>query len=242
MMDISSFGWHHDFEIVPGVRTNGTYDPSALLRALRLPSDLSGVRVADVGASNGFFSFALESRGADVTAFDYRHEDNSGFGLARHLNGSKITHIHANIYEISPASHGMFDIVLGLGLVYHTSDPYHCLHNLASICSRLLLVESYCDPLLPPMTARFLPDPERFPGMSQPNSDRSNFWVFSPETLPAVLRDIGFDPVRVEPRGDRVLVEAVRKSDNPRKELAYDRMPRVPVGADKSNLSSWRIF
>jgi len=49
--------WHHEFEIVPGVRTQGTYDPLPIWSELQLPEDLRGMSLADVGASNGYFSF-----------------------------------------------------------------------------------------------------------------------------------------------------------------------------------------
>src|SRR5260370_23787472 len=79
--------WHHDFEIIPGVRTNGSYNPSAMWDELQRPEDMSGMSLADVGASNGFFSFEARKRGARVVAFDFLHKDNSGFGLSQYLNG-----------------------------------------------------------------------------------------------------------------------------------------------------------
>jgi len=54
--------WHHDFEIIPGVRTQGNYDPSAMWDELNLPADMTGSTLADVGASNGFFSFQARQR------------------------------------------------------------------------------------------------------------------------------------------------------------------------------------
>ncbi len=93
--------WHHDFEIVPGVRTHGSYNPMQMWNELQLPEDLRGTTLADVGASNGYFSFEARRRGARVTAFDFRHKDNSGFGLAQHINGmSDIEHHHVNVLDI----------------------------------------------------------------------------------------------------------------------------------------------
>src|SRR6185369_13216385 len=136
--------WHHDFEIVPGVRTHGSYNPAGLWNQLRLPDDLSGTSLADIGASNGFFSFEARRRGARVEAFDFRHKDNSGFGLAQYINGlGDIEHHHVNVLKITPA-YGQFDVVLALGLLYHTSDPYLALSNCAALARTRLLVESYC--------------------------------------------------------------------------------------------------
>ena len=55
--------WHHDFEIVPRVRTPGRYDRSHPRGLLGMPADMAGMSVADVGASIGHFSFRHESEG-----------------------------------------------------------------------------------------------------------------------------------------------------------------------------------
>jgi tRNA (mo5U34)-methyltransferase len=47
-------------------------DASALkLSALNLPADMTGLTILDVGAWNGYFSFACEQRGAKVLATDH---------------------------------------------------------------------------------------------------------------------------------------------------------------------------
>jgi len=163
--------WHHDFEIIPGMRTNGAYNPSGLWHELQLPLDMSGIDLADIGASNGYFSFEARKCGARVVAFDFRHKDNSGFGLAQYINGmDDIQHHNINVLDMSPEQYGQFDIVLALGLLYHVSDPYLALANCAALSRDRLLIESYCiDTLLPaPLAAepvmRFIPDVDRFPG------------------------------------------------------------------------------
>ena len=60
--------WHHRFEIHPGLVTPGAYDPGFLLDMLQLPARLDGLRVLDVGTSDGYFAQALWRRGAAVTA------------------------------------------------------------------------------------------------------------------------------------------------------------------------------
>jgi tRNA (mo5U34)-methyltransferase len=58
--------WQHEFEIVPGVWTKGAYNPMGIRQELRLPEDMHGLSVADVGASSGFFSCDARKRGARV--------------------------------------------------------------------------------------------------------------------------------------------------------------------------------
>ena len=63
--------WYHQIELAPGIVTPGVNDSPAVLRnleALGLPDDCSGLRVLDIGCRDGFFSFAMEARGANVTS------------------------------------------------------------------------------------------------------------------------------------------------------------------------------
>jgi len=243
--------WHHDFEIVPGVRTQGNYNPGNMWKELELPEDLSGVSLADVGASNGYFSFEAHRRGAKVTAFDFRHKDNSGFGLAQYINGLDIEHHHVNVLDISAQRFGTFDVVLALGLLYHVADPYRALHNCASLSRDRLFVESYCvDKLLPRDLAeqpvmRFIPDCKRFPEHGEVNADRSNFWGFTSKCLQLMLEDVGFGVERMSVRGDRVFIDARRRvhdRSETRLAMAYDSFQEVPRGEDPNDPQAWKIF
>lgn len=71
---VEDISWFHSVDLGDGVVTPGVKSPE-LLRAefdsLGLPSDMTGLRVLDIGAWDGFFSFEAESRGADVVALDH---------------------------------------------------------------------------------------------------------------------------------------------------------------------------
>jgi tRNA (mo5U34)-methyltransferase len=205
--------WHHAFEIIPGVWTEGTYDPHHLWDMLALPSDLRGISLADVGASNGFFSFEARKRGARVVALDFRHKDNSGFGLVQHINGmSDIDHHQINVLEMTAERFGQFDVVLALGLLYHVADPYRALANCAAVCRDKLYVESYCiDSSVEPAirnqpVMRFIPDSTRFPELVGLANDRSNFWGFTSECLRRMVEDVGFTVNRLVLHHDRVFL------------------------------------
>lgn len=244
--------WHHSFEVIPGVRTPGSYVPDDLWKELQLPDDLSGLSVADVGASNGYFSFEARKRGARVVAFDFRHKDNSGFALAQHVNGLvDIEHHHINVLDISQEQFGQFDIVLALGLLYHVADPYRALANCASLSSDRLLIESYCiDPILSVAEAsrtimKFIPDCARFPEHGDVNQDRSNFWGFTSACLQRVVEDVGFAVKGMNVRGDRVFIDAARNilsSAETRQSIAYGVMKRLPRGDNADDPASWTLF
>lgn len=244
--------WHHEFEIVPGVRTQGSYNPAGIWNELELPADMSGMSLADVGASCGFFSFQARKQGARVVAFDVGHKDNSGFGLAQHINGmTDIEHHQVNVLDLNLADHGSFDIVLAMGLLYHTPDPYRALANCAAMSTDRLIVESYCiDALLPPALAsepvmRFIADPLRFPGRGQPNTDRSNFWGFTSTCLHQMIEDLGFTVHRSNVRSDRVFVDARHAGVKPaatRLKMAYGLRPHVRTGEDRDDPAAWTQF
>ena len=68
-----SKGWWHSFELPDGSLIEGVSDLAAQKRRLAqfpIPDDLRGKRVLDVGAWDGWFSFEMERRGAEVTAID----------------------------------------------------------------------------------------------------------------------------------------------------------------------------
>ena len=249
---IEGKAWHHDFEIVGGVRTHGNYSPAGLWHELQLPADMNGMALADVGACNGYFSFEARKRGAHVVAFDVRHKDNSGFGLAQHINGlTDIEYRQINILDVRPDEDGPFDIVLAMGLLYHTPDPYRALANCAGLSRERLVIESYCiDALLPPSLAsepvmRFIPDCQRFPEQGQPNADRSNFWGFTAACLQRMVEDVGFEVRRSRVRDDRVLIDAwrvVADRAGTRSSLAYGVRPRISVGSNPDDPKAWTMF
>ena len=110
--------WFHSIEVAPGIVTPGRV-PLDYLRGLvqrcALPDSLAGLRVLDVGAWDGFFSFEAERRGArEVVALDIPPVDRKGFAIARELLGSRVHYERGSVYDLSPARHGTFDLVLFL--------------------------------------------------------------------------------------------------------------------------------
>jgi len=213
---------------------------------------MNGVSLADVGASNGYFSFQARQRGARVVAFDFRHKDNSGFGLAQYINGmSDIEHHQVNVLDITPEEYGKFDVVLALGLLYHVCDPYRALANCAALSRERLLLESYCiDALLPKQVVaepmmRFISDHDRFPNRGQPNTDRSNFWGFTSVCLERMVEDVNFSVKRKNVRHDRVFMDAKRTAPDDRETrlwIAYGSFPAVARGEDPDDSKAWKIF
>src|SRR5512135_687439 len=83
--------WYHRYDFGQGVVTPGSNDCRAVLEKLKLPADMGGLRVLDIGARDGFFSFECERRGAkEVLPVDYVPPDQTGFYVAKQVLGSRL--------------------------------------------------------------------------------------------------------------------------------------------------------
>jgi tRNA (mo5U34)-methyltransferase len=140
--------WHQRWEIFDGVETPGHNPIAEMCEALRLPDDLSGKRVLDIGAWNGCLSLECERRGAgEVLAIGPENPDVSGFKLLCELAGSTRTRYeYGTVYDLDPDKIGRFDIVLFCGVLYHLRYPMLGIDNLRRVCRGELLIETLiCD-------------------------------------------------------------------------------------------------
>jgi len=195
--------WHHAFEIYPGVVTPGSYDPNILLEKMRLPPNLQGTRVLDVGTSDGFFALRLAQRGGDVFALDYRGKREHGYYVTEKLNDLNVEYYQMNVFDINPKQLGQFDIVLFLGVLYHLPDMIKGLHAVRQCCRGTLFLETHSE-------NEFCPDvaaARYYQGATLAN-DHTNFWAPNRLCVMDMLYDIGFDVVRDEVWGERLFVEA----------------------------------
>jgi len=96
------------------------------------------------GHGDGFFSFEMEKREAEVLAVDYALPTVTGFSIAADILKSHVPYKVDNIYSLSAENYGEFDIILCLGLIYHLRNPMLALDIIRSLCKpdALLFVES----------------------------------------------------------------------------------------------------
>lgn len=214
--------WHHKFRIMDGVDTPGSYDPGFLLELLKLPLDMRGIRVLDIGPSDGFFSMHMALRGADVTSIDYRAKTSHGFAAMEAITGLKFDYRQANVYDLKRSELGSFDIVLVLGVLYHLPDMIRAMNIVNQLCNGRMLLETAYEPNLLPGIAV-----ARYYQSATLNDDRTNFWVPNRECISAMLSDCGFTVDRDEVWGERILIDShVQTTERPDKMiLAYGRVP-----------------
>lgn len=211
--------WFHRYEVVPGVVTPGVYDPAPLLELLALPDDLSGKRVLDVGARDGFFSFEAERRGADVLALDFMPPERTGFAVGARLRGSSVEYRVDNVYNLAPERHGLFDLVLCLGVLYHLRNPLLGLDRLWGVCNSDMLLETQIrsgrERRLGGVAEEHEPLMEFHPEDSL-NGDHTNWWSPNPAALRAMLESACFEVAEMQVLPTRAVVHARRFWDEHR--------------------------
>jgi tRNA (mo5U34)-methyltransferase len=250
--------WWHEIELAPGIVTPG--DDSnrmklPILDGLGLPQDLRGLRALDIGCSDGYFTFALEARGAEVVAIDFVPETYTGFATAREILGSNADYRMDNVYNLDPKTYGTFDIVLFLGVLYHLRKPLEALDRIRSVMrdgARLfvgtMMIDEYVQlpdgsvttvAPLNPLLAQ-VPLWQAYPGDSL-NGDFTNCFAPNRRALEVALTEAQFrvDVVQVVSMGGYAAATAIvderaakyRKLDARLQESEFD--PAVPYFLDE---------
>lgn len=142
--------WFHQIEVAEGVRTRDIAPapgpqpvdhPVPRWKKIEglLPESMSGMRVLDLGSSDGFFSVAMARRGAEVVAIDGAGKAIQRLEwLRRELRLTKqITPISADIASLPHLGH--FDFVLMLALLYHLKEPLYGLEVVSGLADELWL-------------------------------------------------------------------------------------------------------
>jgi tRNA (mo5U34)-methyltransferase len=199
--EIAKITWYHSIPLGNGVVTPGVDHTSDRLTKLRLPEDLTGKTVLDVGAWDGFFSFEAERRGAAqvlaTDSFSWSGEGwgtKAGFDLARSVLGSNVEDKEIDVLDLSPESVGVFDVVMFLGILYHMKHPMLALERVFGVTGELLVMSTFVD-----MTWRRRPAAAFYPG-TEANDDATNWWGPNPAAVVAMLRTAGFRRVEIVDR------------------------------------------
>lgn len=163
---VSEIGfWYHRIELPGGVTTPGLNPLNP--PSYRLPEDLTGKRVLDVGAWDGYWTFEALRRGArEAVAID-DFSDHLGrlapeqrqawksFDLCREALGypeERCARVEMSVYDLSEERLGRFDLVLFFGTLYHLRHPLLGLDRLSSVCvddGEILVESAVCEDYSP---------------------------------------------------------------------------------------------
>lgn len=147
---LESVSWYHSFELFPGVVTPGrqAWHKRKLEYFEASEGQAAGKTVLDIGAWDGPYTFEMERRGARVTSYDIQDPETSGYNIAKKFLGSQAEYIRGSVYDLDPAVHGAFDIVLFLGVFYHLQNPVLALekiYNVLNPCGLLVFEGAILD-------------------------------------------------------------------------------------------------
>jgi tRNA (mo5U34)-methyltransferase len=199
--------WYHALELAPGFATEGLFDLRPYVGEYGLPERMDGLRALEVGCWDGFWSFEMERRGAEVVAIDLDDERDldwparrrpqqfpdaprgEGFRLAKEILGSKVERINCSVYHATPEELGTFDIVFCGSVLVHLRDQLLALERIASLCTRTFIsAEGYdrLTDLIPFPAARFHADREA----------AVVYWMPARKTWKRMMLAAGFDRVQ----------------------------------------------
>lgn len=124
--------------------TTAQVDAQRLARVIDLLRDetLSSLRVLDLACRVGVFSAGLGELGATVLGVEGRREN-----LAQAPAVAGVTYECADVRSVSKETHGVFDVTLCLGLLYHldAASAHDLLFNVARMTRTLVIVDTHVD-------------------------------------------------------------------------------------------------
>ncbi|MBS1713335.1 MAG: DUF1698 domain-containing protein [Armatimonadetes bacterium] len=208
--------WYHRIELPGGVTTPGWAPicPPAYM----IPADMTGMRVLDVGAWDGYWTFEALKRGAkEVVAIDdfsdylgsLEEDDRKAWGtfdLCREALGygeDVCKRIEMSVYEVTEDRLGRFDVVFFFGTLYHLRHPLLALDFLSAVCDREIFIETaVLDDFSPYQGGLGKGYPGGQPLMEfYPNNEygdnTTNWWAPSLACLGLMTMSAGFPDVKV---------------------------------------------
>ena len=193
--EVGRHEWFHAMDLGQGVVTPGRIDVARqTLPRLKMPADLSGKTVLDIGAWDGFFSFEAERRGAKRVLATDSHAwfaCKPAFELARRALDSRVEDYDIDVMDLAPDRIGSFDVVLFLGVLYHLRHPMLALEKVFSVCADHLILETVTD-----LVWTRYPVMRFYPG-SELAGDASNWFGPNPAAILGMLKAVGFSRVEI---------------------------------------------
>jgi tRNA (mo5U34)-methyltransferase len=172
-----------------------------------VPADLTGKTVLDVGCNGGFYCVEAKRRGARrVLGVDGQRQHVRQALFVRKVLGLDLEFRRFSVYDLDPATIGVFDITLALGLVYHLKHLVLALERLYDVTRELLIVETAIIPpdRAPPSFVQPLGEIRQtlhpiFFAENPPEAKEQvyNWFLPSPEALRALLANTGFEEITV---------------------------------------------
>lgn len=215
---------------------------------------ISELHILDLASLEGHYSFEFAAKGAQVTGIEGRQSNiEKAIALGKKLKLSA-EFLKDDVRNLSLEQHGLFDVVLCLGILYHldASDIESFLARLYQVCREFVVIDTHV--ALNPVE-KFgqysgyyhkeyehepSPEEEEKSSWSSIGNIRS-FWLTKPSLVNA-LADVGFSsvmevhfPATNDMAADRVTIVAFKgRAEIPAVEftdisILGERLPEVPA-------------
>ncbi len=159
----------HDIPIADGLSTGGAEQSGRRIERVLAaiedfrPGPFDGLRILDLGALEGLYGIECARLGAEVVAVEARAGNVARTRAAVEALGlaDRVDVRHEDVRDVSVATHGRFDVVLCLGILYHLDQPdvFRFIERLGELCTGLLVLDTHI--ALTDAELAALDDPER---------------------------------------------------------------------------------
>ncbi|MCO6451681.1 MAG: hypothetical protein J5I90_12930 [Caldilineales bacterium] len=222
--DLAECDFYHTMDIPGFGPVTGAWDlrddPDAYLGNV----DFDGKRVLEIGTASGYLCFHMESRGAEVVAYDlnenydwdvvpFAGQDsdafqaerkthirrlNNGFWLNHRAHNSQAKMVYGTVYDI-PSGIGMVDISTLCSMLLHLRDPFLALQNAARLTRETIIVAElmWQHPLVVRLLSRLRSPYMAFLPDFRSGQPNETWWLFSPEVMQQYLGVLGFEKSRI---------------------------------------------
>jgi hypothetical protein len=164
---------------------------------------LGGLRILDLACNDGNFAIRLAQLGArEVVGVEGRDQVEQAITKSESLGLANVRFEQGDVRYVTPETHGTFDVVLCLGILYHLDTPelFKFAETVASLTQRFAIIETQVS-LSRKRKERYdhhvfwgksYPEDTSQPGASLDNAE--SFWL-TKSSLLNLLMQVGFTTV-----------------------------------------------
>ena len=141
--------WYQTIPVKHGIVTPGKHDSRRRVEQMRLPEDLSGKTVLDIGCNSGMLCFECKRRGADrVVGIDLQANRLAQARTLAEITGLKVDFKEFDLFRA--AELGCFDLVFCIAVLTEITDLIAGLEALKRATKGVLYVEIATVETFPP--------------------------------------------------------------------------------------------